>query len=139
MGYNEENILYFYAYSTNAKSSYGKNVYISAIDLKSFKVIWTTKPLSCNSTFTLADNSIICGYGFSAESDYLFAFDKKTGARKQTLKLDKGPSYIVKDNKIFVEHTTLIMFYKIKFAKRGIVNCRAVGIRAVQPCKAVLT
>ena len=112
----EDNILYIsHAHSTNAKSSYGKNAYISAIDLKSFKVIWTTKPLSCNSTFTLADNSIICGYGFSAESDYLFVLDKRTGARKQTLKLDKGPSYIVqKDNKIFVRTYDIDYVFSIK-------------------------
>lgn len=100
----ESNILFIsHGHSTYAKYSNGKNAYISAIDLETSKILWTTEPLTCNSTFTLANNSIICGYGFTDESDYLFVLDKNTGSRIQKIKLDKGPSYVVqKENRILV-------------------------------------
>lgn len=100
----EDNILYVsHSHLTYAEYSFGKNAYISAIDLENYKILWTTKPLTNNSTFALVDNSIVCGYGFTAEPDFLYVLDKHTGERKQTIKLAKGPSYIIeKDNKIFV-------------------------------------
>ena len=100
----ENNVLFIsHGHSTYAKSTFGKNAYISAIDLETYKIIWTTEPLTCNSTFTIVNNSIICGYGFTDETDYLFVLDKNTGARIQKIKLDTGPSYIIqKDNKILV-------------------------------------
>ena len=112
----EDNILYIsHGHSTYAKSSFGKNAYISAIDLTSHKILWTTEPLTSNSTFTLVDNSVICGYGFTTETDYLFVLDKNTGRRKQTIKLDKGPSYIIqKENKIYVRTYDLDYEFYIK-------------------------
>ena len=112
----ENNILYIsHGHSTYAESSFGMNAYISAIDLDNYEIIWTTQPLTCNSTFVLVDNSIVCGYGFTAEPDYLYVLDKHTGERKQTIKLDKGPSYIVqKDNKIFVRTYDLDYVFNIE-------------------------
>jgi hypothetical protein len=98
----ENNVLFIsHGHSTYAKSTFGKNAYISAIDLETYEIIWTTEPLTCNSTFIIVNNSIICGYGFTAETDYIFVLDKNTGSRIQKIKIDKGPSYIIqKENKI---------------------------------------
>jgi hypothetical protein len=100
----ESNILFIsHGHSTYAKYSAGKNAYISAIDLETYKILWTTKPLTCNSIFSIANNSIVCGYGFTDEKDYLFVLDKNTGSRIQKIKLDKGPSYVIqKENRILV-------------------------------------
>lgn len=101
----EEDILYVsHGHSTYSKSTFGKNAYISAINLKNnYEIIWTSQPLTCNSTFILIDNSIICGYGFTAEPDFLYVLDKYSGERKQTIKLATGPDYIIeKQNKIYV-------------------------------------
>ncbi len=90
-------ILYVqHGHNTYAYSSGGKNAYISAINLKYNKVLWTTEPLTCNCNFIIVDNTIICGYGFSAEPDYLYLVDIETGQRRQTLKVASGPSKIVK-------------------------------------------
>lgn len=112
----EKNILYVsHGHSTYAKSSFGKNSYISAINLTNYEIIWTTEPLTCGSSFILVNNSIICGYGFTNEPDYLFVVDKKTGKRNQTIDLEKGPSYIIqKENKIYVRTYDLDYEFYIK-------------------------
>ena len=90
-------ILYIqHGHGTYAYSSGGKNAYISAIDLRYNKILWTTAPLTCNSNFIIVDNTIICGYGFSAEPDYLYLVDIATGQRRQTLKVATGPDKILK-------------------------------------------
>ena len=90
-------ILYIHhGHNTYAYSSGGKNAYISAIDLKYGKVLWTSAPLTSNCNFIIVDNTIICGYGFSAEPDYLYLVDISTGQRRQTLKVASGPDKIIK-------------------------------------------
>jgi serine/threonine protein kinase len=100
----ENDVLYIsHGHSTYAKSSFGQNAYISAIDLTNYKILWTTDPLTSNSTFSLIGNSIICGYGFTDEPDYLFVIDKKNGRRVQKINVSSGPEYIIpKNNQLFV-------------------------------------
>lgn len=97
-------ILYVqHGHGTYAYSSMGQNAYISAIDLKENEILWTTQPLTCNSNFVIVDNTIICGYGFSAEPDYIYLVDLATGKRRQTIKVVTGPDMIVqKGNQIHV-------------------------------------
>ena len=86
-----------------AKAFQGQTGYISAIDLRTNEVLWTTEPLTCNSTFEIVGNSIICGYGFTDETDYLFVIDKYSGQRVQKIFLNKGPEYVVvKGNRVYV-------------------------------------
>ncbi len=98
------NILYIqHGHHTYAASSYNQNAYISAVNLKDGSIIWTSKPLTCNSDFIIVGNSIICGYGFTAEPDYLYIVDINTGERKKQYKLDSAPEYIAKrGNQIYV-------------------------------------
>jgi serine/threonine protein kinase len=100
----ENDILYIsHGHFTYASSSFGQNAYISAIDLKDYKIIWTTQPLTCNSTFTLIGNAIVCGYGFTDEPDYLYVIDKLNGVKVQQIGLNSGPEYIIQqNNKLFV-------------------------------------
>ncbi|WP_430811688.1 MULTISPECIES: hypothetical protein [unclassified Carboxylicivirga] len=112
----ENNVLFIsHGHPTYAKSTYGKNAYISAINLENYEIIWTSEPLTCNSTFTIVDSTIICGYGFTAETDYLFVLDKHTGARVQKIRIDKGPSYVIqKGNKILVRTYDLDYEFHLK-------------------------
>ena len=77
------------------------NAYITALDRNSNQIIWRSQPLICNaSNFIIIDRVIICGYGFTAEPDYLYLIDKTTGNILQQIKLKTAPSYIIpKDNK----------------------------------------
>ncbi len=68
------------AHSTYARSSYGLNAYVSAIDLKRKKLLWRSPALVANAdNFVLLDGVIVSGYGFTAEPDYLYALDRANG------------------------------------------------------------
>ena len=80
------------AHSTYAKSSYGRNGYISAIDLKKRKLLWRSPALVANAPhFVLLNNTIVSGYGFTAEPDYLYAIDRATGKIKGRLLVPSAP------------------------------------------------
>lgn len=100
----ENGILYIgHWHRTFADSSQGKNGYITAIDLATMKQLWTTLPLTCNSSFDITGNSIVCGYGFTDEPDFVYVVDKTTGKRKQTIKVLNGPDdIVVKGKRVYV-------------------------------------
>ncbi len=63
-----------------------KNGYIVAIDPGSGKVLFKSEPLVANSNnFKIVDDTIICGYGFTAEPDYIFLLDRFTGEKVDTI------------------------------------------------------
>ena len=67
------------------------------------KQLWTTLPLTCNSSFDITGNSIVCGYGFTDEPDFVYVVDKTTGKRKQTIKVLNGPDdIVVKGKRVYV-------------------------------------
>lgn len=91
------------AHNTYSSSTHGKNAYLLAIDLTTGKIKWMTRPLTCNSQFVVTGNSIICGYGFSAEKHYVYVVDKQTGRRAQQLLVKKSPSYFaLKGNRLYM-------------------------------------
>ena len=98
------NVLYIqHGHGYYANGSGKKNAYISAIDLNSGKILWTTQPLTCNSDFIIIDNTIICGYGYSEEPDYIYLVDLATGKRRQTIKVASAADYVVrKEDKVYV-------------------------------------
>lgn len=93
-----------HGHSTYAKSSKGMNAYISAIDLTTNEVIWRTQPLVSNAyNFEIIEDIIVCGYGFTAEPDFLFVINSNNGAVLQKLPLKSGPSFIIrKEKQLFV-------------------------------------
>ncbi|HEY0760384.1 MAG TPA: caspase family protein [Acidisarcina sp.] len=92
------------SHNTYAKTSYGLNAYLNAIDLMSGNLIWRSAPLLDNaSTFLLYKDAIIAGYGFSAENHFLYVLNKSDGRVAQTIKLRKSPEYILsKGDTIYV-------------------------------------
>lgn len=103
----EDSVLYIaHSHSTYAASSKNMNAYITAINLKDYSLIWRSKPLVNNcSNFEICGDMIVCGYGFTAEPDFLYALDKQSGAILQTLPLKSGPSYIIKKNDMIFVRT----------------------------------
>ena len=92
-----------HGHNTYASSSGGKNAYISAIDLNENKILWTTQPLTCNSTFVIVGNTIVCGYGFTSEPRYVYLVDLQTGKRRQKVKVEEVPFYVLQEgNQIHV-------------------------------------
>lgn len=100
----ENDILYAtVGHSTYASSSSGYNAYLVAIDLNSQKVKWMTKPLTSNSPFCIYGDTIITGYGFTDEPDYIYIIDKTTGCRLKSIKVANGPEqFSIRNNKLYV-------------------------------------
>ncbi len=83
------------AHSTYASSSYSRNAYITAIDLRTKRKLWRSPALVANAqTFLVTDRSLITGYGFTAEPDYLYLLDRVTGKVVDRLDLPTGPERI---------------------------------------------
>lgn len=101
----EDDILYVsHAHSTYARSSRGLNAYITAIDSKTANRLWRSRPLVANAeNFEIIGHTIITGYGFTNEPDYLYLLDKRTGEVYQQFKLKAGPELIlIKDKQLYV-------------------------------------
>ncbi len=58
----------------------------------------------CNSrNFAVSGDALIAGYGFTAEPDWLYVLDRKTGAVVQKLRLASGPEYVIaRGDRVFV-------------------------------------
>ena len=83
------------AHQTYARSSYGRNGYVSAIDPKKRKLLWRSPALVANAdNFVLLNDTIVSGYGFTAEPDYLYAIDRATGRVKGRLLVSSSPQTI---------------------------------------------
>jgi hypothetical protein len=91
-------------HSTYAKSSGGKNAFVSAVDLRSGELLWQSAPLVSNAeNFLVIGDWVVCGYGFTAEPDALFVLDRATGKTAARVPLPSGPTYLVlKDGTLFV-------------------------------------
>ena len=80
--------------------------YVMALDLGDGHVIWKSEPLMNNAnSFVVAENEIICGYGFTNEEDFLNILDKQTGKTVLQIPLDSKPDYIIRKNDILYVQT----------------------------------
>ena len=83
------------AHSTYARSSYGQNGYITAIDLKTRRAVWRSPALVANgATFLVTKHYLVTGYGFTDEPDYLYLLDRATGRVVDRLLLPNAPDTI---------------------------------------------
>jgi hypothetical protein len=124
----KDNVLYVSnGHSTYAKSSYGLNAYLSAIDAGSGRLLWRSAPLISNSeNFLLYRDAIITGYGFTAEPHFLYVVNQKDGRVVQTIKVKKSPEYILnKGDTIFVR--TYDTDYVFKASNEGELGQRLPG------------
>lgn len=107
-----EGILYLSTFHYTYAESSPHTAYMTAVSLDDYRVLWKTEPLTCNSlNFEIVGDVILCGYGFTAEDDYLYQIDSKTGRRIGQTPLASMANYIVyKDGKLFVRtyHTDYV-------------------------------
>lgn len=100
----ERNVVYVsLAHSTYANSG-PETGYVVAVDLSDGHLIWRTESLTCNSdNFRVLEDTIICGYGFTAEDDYIYQIDVNTGVRYKKIKVKSSPDmFFIKDGQLYV-------------------------------------
>jgi outer membrane protein assembly factor BamB len=102
-------------HNTYAKSSRGLNGYLNAFDLASKRLLWRSKPLTINSSeFVIVKDAIVAGYGFTAETHFLYVLDKRDGSVVQTIPVVKSPEHIiVKDGLVYVRTYDTDYVFKI--------------------------
>ncbi len=101
----EDNILYVSnAHPTYAETTNGINAFITAIDLTNYQALWRSDYQVSNAyNFEIIGDNIVCGYGFTAEPDFIYILDKYTGKKLHTIKVATGPDYIIrKDDRLYV-------------------------------------
>ena len=95
-------------YGASAANGYAQpnTCFMFAYDLKNEKLLWRSADQSYNSmNFVVEGDVLICGYGFTAEPDYLYQINRNTGEIIDRLLLKKMPDLIVEqDGKLYV-HT----------------------------------
>ncbi len=113
----DDDILYFNsACESYSKYSNGECSALYAFDTKKEKVLWKTAYLVSNDIFILTDDLVICGYGFTAEPDYLYILNKKTGKQLSKTRLDTAHDYLeLKDNVLHV--ITYNKYYQFNLSK----------------------
>lgn len=91
-----DGVLYVsHSHRTYSASSGGLNAYVTAIDLSNMDLLWRSRPLVCNShNFVVLGNTIICGYGFTNEDDYVYLLDRETGEVYDYVIVDSAPEYL---------------------------------------------
>jgi len=91
-----DGVLYVaHAHLTYASATKRRNAYISAIDLKRKRLIWRSPALVANArTFVVAGDVIVSGYGFTAEPDFLYVLDRRTGRVIERLQVPSAPEII---------------------------------------------
>jgi len=89
------------AHNTYATSSYGLNGYLNAIDLKTKRLRWRSAAQVANALdFVVLDVTIVSGYGFTKEPDYLYALDRATGRVKGRVLLPSAPQTIARHGNV---------------------------------------
>lgn len=84
---------------TYAESSGGLNGYITALDLGDMSVVWRSEPLVCNSeNFLIIGDTIVSGYGFTDEPDYVYLLNRLTGEVYHRIRVGSAPEYLVFEN-----------------------------------------
>jgi len=80
---------------TYASATKGRNAYVSAIDLRAKRTLWRSPALVANArTFVVTRDLIVAGYGFTAEPDFLYLLDRRTGKVLDRLALPTAPEII---------------------------------------------
>ncbi len=91
------------------------NAYIVAIDLKTNEVIFRSEPLVANGfNFQIIDDTIICGYGFTSEPDYIYLLDRYDGKTVDKIPVKSAPyQFEVVDDTLYVATYNTAYEFKI--------------------------
>ncbi len=87
-----EGLLYIAAGHNTYASSESESSYMIAIDPEKHEAVWRSDPLVSNAlNFEIVDDTIICGYGFTAEDDYIYLLDRYDGKTVDRIRVNSGP------------------------------------------------
>lgn len=89
--------------------------YIVAIDLSTNELLFRSEPLVANAeNFRIVGDTIICGYGFTDEPDYIYLLDRFTGEKYETIPVNSGPyQFMVQDDTLYVATYNTAYEFKI--------------------------
>jgi outer membrane protein assembly factor BamB len=80
---------------TYAAETRRRNAYLTAIGIESGKILWRSPALVANArTFVVVGDLIVSGYGFTAEPDFLYLLDRRTGKVLDQLAVASAPEVI---------------------------------------------
>lgn len=83
------------SHSTYATATAGRNAYVSAVDPRAGTLLWRSRALVANArTFVVAGERIVTGYGFTAEPDFLYLLDRRTGRVLDRLRVPSAPEVV---------------------------------------------
>jgi len=106
------------SHRTYAKSSQGRNAYLTAVRIEDGELLWRSDPLVANTrNFLLHEGVLLSGYGFTSEPDYLYAIDPANGEILQQLKVKTGPDYLLFDDAGNLQVRTYNTDYVVEFTK----------------------
>ncbi len=110
-----KDILYIACGHNTYASSEPDSSYIIAINPNSKNVIWRSEPLVSNAlNFRIVGDTIICGYGFTAEDDYIYLLDVHTGKTIDRIKVNTGPDqFEIVDDTLYVATYNTAYTFKI--------------------------
>ena len=99
-----DNILYVEIGHLGYASEEPESSYIVAINLETNELIFRSEPLVANgSNFKIVDDTIICGYGFTSEPDYIYLLDRFTGEKYDAIKINSAADqFQVKGDTLYV-------------------------------------
>ena len=78
--------------------------YIVAVEVDTGRLLWRSRMQVANGyNFVVGEDTILCGYGFTAEDDYLYILSRHSGAVLEQRKLKTGPDYFIPvDDSLYV-------------------------------------
>jgi hypothetical protein len=83
------------AHRTYAATTRNRNAYLTAVSADDGRVLWQSPALVANADrFAVVGDVIVTGYGFTAEPDWLYAIDRRSGALLGRLALPSAPEWI---------------------------------------------
>ena len=103
------------AHMTYAESSGFQNAYVTAVSLMTGSVLWRSEPLVCNArnfeimgvwneSGLLSEGIVICGYGFTAEDDFIYQLSLETGKILSVTPVASKPDGFVYANGVLYVH-----------------------------------
>lgn len=101
----EDGVLYVsLGHRTYAKESGGRNAYVTAVDPRTDRILWRSRPLVASArNFLVLGDLILAGYGFTAEPDFLYLLDRATGEVVGRHPVKSAPEHILpKDGLLYV-------------------------------------
>ena len=111
----KDSILYVELGHITYASSNPHKAYIVAIDMVSGKTLWRSDDqVAGGNNFVILGDSIYCGYGFTAEPDFIYVLNRNNGKVQKKIKVKSAPDYfIVQEENMYVLTYNTEYLYKL--------------------------